>query len=69
MICPELEDDHFEKWVELGDKWIELDHISIDMLVRISASYDTDYRPSTSSDLFCGRGIFRRKWTSSVDHE
>ena len=51
MICPELEDDHFEKRVELGDEWIELDRICIDMFVRISSSYDTDDWTSASSDL------------------
>ncbi len=51
MICPELEDDHFEERVELGYEWIELDRICIDMLVRVSSCYDTDHLASTSSDL------------------
>lgn len=51
MVCPELEDDYFEKRVELGDEWIELDRICIDMLVRVSSSYDADHLATASSDL------------------
>lgn len=52
MICPELEDDHFEKWIEFTDEWIELDRIRIDMLVWIITSDDADDLSSSGSDLF-----------------
>ena len=51
MICPELEDDYLEERIELGDEWIELDRICVYMFVRISASYDTYYLTTASSDL------------------
>ena len=51
MICPELEDDDLEKRVELGDEWIELDRVCIDMLVRVSPSDDTYDLASSCSDL------------------
>jgi hypothetical protein len=54
MICPELEDDDFEKWMELGYQRIELDRIRIDVLVWVIASNDTDHLASTGSDLFGG---------------
>lgn len=51
MVCPELEDNYLEKWIELGDEWIELDRICIDVLVRVPSSDDTDHLASASSDL------------------
>jgi hypothetical protein len=54
MICPELEDDDLEKWIELGDEWIELDRICIYMLVGIVLCYDADDWTSASSDLLGG---------------
>jgi hypothetical protein len=54
MICPELEDDDLEKRIELGDEWIELDRICIDMLVRISFCYDSHHLATASSDLLGG---------------
>ena len=51
MICPELEDDHFEERVEFGYERLELDRVRIYMLVRVSSCYDTDHLATASSDL------------------
>lgn len=69
MICPELEDNHFEEWVELGDEWIELDRICIDVLVRITSCYDADNLASTSSYLLRRGGVLRGEDATSVDHQ
>lgn len=54
MVCPELEDDYFEERIELGDEWVELDRICIDMFIRVPSCYNSYYLASASSDLLSG---------------